>query len=337
MSEPSVIGSWLTLFTSALESYGIDSKEFLSVRGLNVERACDPGHRIPIITMSHLWEDAVVETGDTSFGLKAGAFVTPNTLSALGMAMWSACTLKEQLECFIRYLHVISNASSMEIEESDGVLISISHLYPDVCGKSLISDYSQDAMCAAIHTLRRTLYKRDFRPLKVELTRRPPAKPQDYEQFFGCPVTYSQPQIRIHISMEDATARIPGCSDHLAKASERLLEEHILQASAADDVLGQLKQALTVLLPQGKATMEQVADQLHTSKRTFHRKLEERGTSFREQVEDFRRELAFRYMSQDELTLGDISFLLGFSSSSNFTRAFKRWTGKTPQEYRRSG
>ncbi|NHO64219.1 AraC family transcriptional regulator [Aestuariicella hydrocarbonica] len=334
MSDPTVIGSWLTLYTAALESYGIDSREFLSARGINAEQASDPRQRLSIRTMNQLVDDAVKETADPCFGLKAGSLVTPNALSALGMVLWSACSIKEQLQRFIRYLHVVGDFSDMEIQESDGVLVSVTTFYPGAGGKSLISDYGQDAVCAVLHTLRRTLYKRDFSPLKMELTRATPENPKAYEAFFGCPVFFEQPRIRIDIRMEDALAPIPGGSAYLAKASERMLDEYLLQLKMNDDIVGQLRQALTVMLPQGNATMDKVSEQLHLSKRTFHRKLDELGTSFREQLEQFRRELAFRYIAEDELTFGDISFLLGFSSSSNFTRAFKRWTGKTPQEYR---
>ncbi|WP_439133879.1 AraC family transcriptional regulator [Pseudomaricurvus sp.] len=334
MSEPTVIGSWLTLFAAALDSYGVDSQAFLLTRGIDFERACDPAQRIPIITMNDLWDEAVVETGAEDFGLTAGALMTPNTLSALGVAMWSACTIKEQLECFIRNMHLVANVSQMEIVEQDGVLISTTYFYHDARGRSIITDSSQDAICASLHTLRRTLYKRNYSPLKVELTRSVPADKARYESFFGCEVVFNQPAIRVHIRMEDAIAPIPGGSQYVSKAAERLLEDYVAQSQAQPDIIGQLHQALTLLLPQGKATMDQVVKQLHTSKRTFHRKLEEQGTSFREQMEDFRRELAFRYMTQDELSVGDISFLLGFSSSSNFTRAFKRWTGSTPQDFR---
>lgn len=334
MSEPTVIGSWLILFTTALDSYGVDSQAFLLARGIDFERACDPAQRIPIITMNHLWEEAVAETGAEDFGLTAGAYMTPNTLSALGVAMWSACTIKEQLECFIRYLHVVANVSQMELVEQEGMLISATYFYRDASGNSLISDYAQDAICAALHTLRRTLYKRNYSPLRVELTRSAPEDSARYDAFFGCAVAFDQPAIRVYIRMEDAVAPIPGGSSYVSKAAERLLEDYIAQAEAPPDIIGQLRQALTLLLPQGKATMDQVVNQLHTSKRTFHRKLEEQGTSFREQMEEFRRDLAFRYMAQDELSVGDISFLLGFSSSSNFTRAFKRWTGRTPQDFR---
>lgn len=334
MLERKIIGSCLTLITSALDSYGVDSRKFFSDRGISLETALNPGHRISLVAVNHFWRDAIEETGVQTFGLEAGSFVTPNTLSALGMAMWSACTLKDQLECFIRYLHIVGDASKMEIEELDDVLISSSCLHKDEEGQNFISDCAQDAIVAVIHTMRRTTYSRDFSPLKVELNRSQPDNPEVYEAFFGCPVTFGQPFIRIHIRMEDAIAPIPGTCEHVANATTQLLEDYLVKTESTDNIVGQMREVLTILLPQGRATMEQVAGQLHTSKRTFHRKLEEQGTTFREQIEEFRRELAFQYMSQDELSLGDISFLLGFSSNSNFTRAFKRWTGKTPQYFR---
>lgn len=334
-AEGTVIGSWLTLIAPALDSYGIDGREFLARRGVDFERDSDPGLRFPISVMNRIWEDAVIETGASDFGLVAGALITPNTLSVLGMAMWSACTLKEQLECFIRYQYVLANASHMQLIEQGEHLISTTRIHRGADGRLVIPDCSQDAICAAMHTLRRTLYRRNYSPQRMELMRSRPANPARYEAFFGCPVLFEQPVIRVFIRLQDALAPIPGGSPYVAKAAERLLEEYAAQARAPADTIGQLRQALTLLLPQGKATLDQVVKHLHTSKRTFHRKLEEHGTSFREQLEDFRRELACSYMMrQDDLTVGDISFMLGFSSSSNFTRAFKRWTGYTPQDYR---
>ncbi len=334
MSEPTVIGSWITLLASALDSYGINARRFLASRGIDLDRAMNPATRIPIHTMSHLWGDAASLTGDQAFGLKAGSLVTPNTLSALGMALWSACTIKDQLECFIRYLHVLADASHMSLEERDGVLVSITRLIPGDRSSHLLSECSQDVACALMHTLRRTLYKRDFSPVLVQLARSKPENPQVYETFFGCPVEFGQPEIRVHIAMADATAPIPGGSSYLAEASLRVLDEFTAHISSKNDLLWQLRQALVSLLPQGKATVEQVANHLQTSKRTLHRQLDEQGTSFREELEAFRRERAFRLISQGDHSLGDISFMLGFSSSSNFTRAFKRWTGEAPQTYR---
>jgi AraC-like DNA-binding protein len=79
-----------------------------------------------------------------------------------------------------------------------------------------------------------------------------------------------------------------------------------------------------------------IARQLHISPRTLGRKLEHEGTNFKELLDDLRRRLALSYVGGHDLGLAEIAFLLGFSQSAAFHRAFKRWTGVTPLEYRRA-
>ena len=100
------------------------------------------------------------------------------------------------------------------------------------------------------------------------------------------------------------------------------------------DLIGRLRKILLDQLPNGGADQERVADVLHMSARTLHRKLRQEGTSYREQLDEVRRELSLQYMKHQQLSLMDIASQLGFSNCSNFARAFKRWVGKTPQEYR---
>ncbi len=335
MIQHSVIGSWLAAIVSGLESYSINGESFLADYGIDYSIDSNPGTRIPLDKINQLWRGAVEETGDESFGLRVGALVTPHTLNALGMALWSVCTLREHMQCVVRYRAILAaDKGAMTLEEEDGCLVSTSNVEVDENGVCRYTDYELDAICATMLTLRRLHYKKEFCPVKMELTRSTPQNPEVFEEFFGCPITYEQSRLRVFVSMEDANAPIPGSSRHLAQATEQLAQDYLTQLNQSEDIVGDVRQALLSLLPQGKATLDHVADFLHTSKRTLHRKLESCDTSFRDQVEGFRKELADRYMQQDDLSLGDISFLLGFSSSSNFTRAFKRWTGVAPQEYR---
>ncbi len=335
MIQHSVIGSWLTALVSGLESHGINGESFLASYGIDYSVDSNPGTRIPLKTINQLWCRALEQTGDECFGLTVGSLVTPHTLNALGMALWSVCTLREHMQCLVRYRSILAaDKGGMSLEEEDGCLVSTSNLEVDENGVCRYTDCELDAICAAMVTLRRLHYKKDFCPVRMELTRSRPESPEAFERFFGCPITYEQPRLRVFVSMEDADAQIPGSSRNLAQATEQIAQDYLAQINSSEDIVGEVRQALVSLLPQGKATLDHVADFLHTSKRTLHRKLESRNTSFRDQVESFRKDLADRYMQQDDLSLGDISFLLGFSSSSNFTRAFKRWTGIAPQEYR---
>lgn len=90
------------------------------------------------------------------------------------------------------------------------------------------------------------------------------------------------------------------------------------------------------MLPSGRASARQVAEMLHLSVRSLQRKLAEKDTGFAQLLEDTRRELARQYVSNTRLSVGEITYLLGFSDPANFTRAFRRWTGQSPSAFRQT-
>ena len=87
-------------------------------------------------------------------------------------------------------------------------------------------------------------------------------------------------------------------------------------------------------LCDGEPTLDRLARRLHMSARTLHRRLAEESTTFRQVVSEVRQELAERHLREGKLAIAEIAFLLGFSEASAFHRAFKRWTGLSPQKYR---
>ena len=86
----------------------------------------------------------------------------------------------------------------------------------------------------------------------------------------------------------------------------------------------------------GDPSLEHVAEQLAMTPRTLQRKLHEIGTSHNELLDQMRRQLAMRYLREREMAICEVAYLLGFSESSSFHRAFKRWTGVTPKEFRKN-
>ena len=89
-------------------------------------------------------------------------------------------------------------------------------------------------------------------------------------------------------------------------------------------------------LPSGKPSQQDMAFALNLSLRSLQRKLNERGLTFEKVLVEVRRDLAQKYIVQSHLSIGEVSYLLGFSSTSNFARNFKSWMGVTPSEYLRS-
>lgn len=96
----------------------------------------------------------------------------------------------------------------------------------------------------------------------------------------------------------------------------------------------QVRSSIIERLHDGTPNQETIAESMHVSLRSLQRRLNKEETNFKTLLETTRQELALHYIRETHRTLGEITYLLGFSEPSNFTRAFKRWTGKTPAEYR---
>jgi len=121
----------------------------------------------------------------------------------------------------------------------------------------------------------------------------------------------------------------------LARVNDEQTQSYLnsfLAKSTAREVVDKIVEKL----PDGPPNQQQIADALHVSNRTLQRKLKEEGTSFMDLLQDTRLQLARKYLGQRSRSVVETSYLLGFSEPSTFSRAFKRWTGVAPAEFRDS-
>jgi len=95
-----------------------------------------------------------------------------------------------------------------------------------------------------------------------------------------------------------------------------------------------VKQVVVSLVDPAFPTIEQVAAHLNMSLRTLQRRLKTADSTYKQLLDDLRKDFALCYLRRPDLTIGEISYLLGYADNSVFTRSFKRWTGKSPQAYR---
>jgi AraC-like DNA-binding protein len=172
-----------------------------------------------------------------------------------------------------------------------------------------------------------------LRPVAASLRRRKPNPGDAYEHFFGCPVQFSAEENSFVLSARDADRALPSANRQLAAVFDRMLTEELAHLDRSD-VVSRCRAAVLEQLSSGEGTEEETAKQLHMSARTLQRKLADANTTYLQLVDDTRKDLALRYIEDPRRSVTDITFSLGFSQPSAFTRAFKRWTGRNPSEYR---
>jgi len=329
-AEPKTIISWANAIAMALETQGINSAELFAQADIPYLSTSESTNQVEARKITHLFNLAVKATNNPSFGLLTSLHFHPASLHALGFSLFASSSLNEFCLRLVRYFRLVSdNADHHLIEESDRYRFVIEAINPAVSKESL------DGWTGAIVHLCRSIYRPDFAPIKVQLERpQPDSHAEDFERFFRAPVTFGAPSNAIYFKKEDMTALLPAGNVELARRNDEVIIEHLARRDK-EDIVRQVEAQIVELLPSGECSKERIASRLNVSLRNLHNKLEQKNTSYQEILENLRSELARQYIDQKNISISEITFLLGFSDTSNFSRAFRRWTGLSPSQYRK--
>lgn len=329
--KATTISSWVLLIAKALESYGQDPDTVFRDAGLDTARLRDPNARYPFRDVTQVWQRAVDITGDRCFGLEAANHWHPTTTHALGYAWMASSSLREALERSVRFSRIVSDASRLQLED-DGDSCRLLLDYPGTDIQP--ADAAIDASLALVIYMCRSSYVDDnFTPLEVSFRHSEPDCVHRFSVVFGSPVRFHAEDNAIRFDSEQLDRALPTANAELAHASDAIITEYLARMDQADVVL-QVRRVLVDQLCSGHATETSVAEALHMTPRTLQRRLKAAGTTYKAVLEETRRQLALDYVRNSRYSIGEITYLLGFSEASNFSRAFKRWTGRSPTQFR---
>lgn len=191
-----------------------------------------------------------------------------------------------------------------------------------------------EAGIAGIVQIFRILCGATHSPSAVTLTGDPPEHLAPYRDFFRCPVTFHQGQASLSFPVTALSLPINARGASLKRLIDRQTEAQLRAIESTDAFMTAFRTALGRAINIGTPTLHHVAQQLAVSRITLQRRLAARDTSFQEALDRTRFEMARMYMENARLSLADIALLLAFSEQSAFCRAFRRWSGYTPQQYR---
>ena len=316
----------------AASAHGVNARDLYRAVNLDPSGLEDPDWRIPFAQLVALYEQAARLTKDDAFGLHVGETVDPKAFDVLGYSVINSSTLGEALDRVVRYGFIWTNGSYFSIEKGSQ-LTKIVYSYLD----DSTSERRHDAEMtfAALASLSRNVTNSDLSPNQVTFQHERPRDTTEHRRIFKCPVEFSAPANRYLIDSNCLSLPILKADPGLCAVLDRHAEELIAKFPRNDTLVEQVRTMIKDELRGGHASLERIADQLSMSGRTLQRKLREHGTSHQELLDQMRRELAMRYLQEREMAICEVAYLLGFSESSALHRAFKRWTGKTPNEFRR--
>jgi AraC-like DNA-binding protein len=327
---------YTTLATSALsiwralESYGVDPDAMFRRAGLDPRRLYEPNARYRDSKLYDLWQLSLAATRDPTLGLKVASFWHPSMAHALGYAWLASATLKDALERTVRYFRLMTDKEQLSLEESDEEFRLI---FDNPATDYPTAAEDVDASFAVLVNLCRMCHGESFNPLRITMRRPEPPDPAPFAEQFRAPIQYLGNEDSVCFEKVDAQTPLPTANAEVARANEKIVQDYLARFDRSS-VAMQVRARLTEQLSSGHATQDTVADALHMSLRSLQRRLKNEGTSYKGLLDETRRELAAHYMAESHLSINERTYLLGFSEPSNFSRAFRRWTGKSPTTYR---
>ncbi len=325
------IASYARSIASALEQRGIEPAGVFEKANVPMYNTVDPLRRMTNAEVSALFRESVKATGDPCFGLFVAEAFHISQLHALGFALLASTTIRDFCLRLQNFYRLASQNLEFELIESDDQTILSARLtQPDICAETI------DAFAALIVRLIRAIFEVKFCPRKVSLPRPVPAAgATPYLEYFGCEVLFDQADLRICFDSKTVDLPLPGGSQELAQLHDRTAMEY-LEKLDKQNITNRVRSLIVDFLSTGLVSKQQVAEGLNMSPRTLENRLLEEGSNFQQVLDGTRQSLADGYMEQSSLSITEIAYLLGFSDAANFTRAFKRWNGKSPMEFRKS-
>ncbi|WP_231878957.1 AraC family transcriptional regulator [Collimonas arenae] len=322
-----VPSTYVRLLYEYLARQGVDADALL---GETAPEAADRGLvRYPVERWRTLLRRAADHLGDPLLGLHLGQTATPAHFGVMGYVLLACPQLGAALTRMQQYQRLLYDVNPMRssIQGSDlllewGVDNGRPGALVDECAIAALLQFARNATgCRNIAA-------------EVCFVNPAPADAGPYRDWFGCPVLFDREAttVRIPLALLALPLRQPDAI--LMRVLEQQADALLAELPPTDDFEQAVRRCVARLIRSGEPELERVANELHVSPRTLHRRLEAGGTNFRMLREDIRQRLAEHYLADPRLQLADIAQLLGYSEQSTFTRSFRRWTGLAPNSYR---
>jgi AraC-like DNA-binding protein len=310
-----------------LRELGSDPADIAASVGLDADGLDTLENRIPFVAVGRLLHDCAVKTGCRHFALLVGQRTRLSHLGLPGQLARHSPTLGAAMRTFAVYQHLNSQGMATFLLEKDGVAT----LGPVVYQRGTEHvEQIYDVNVAAMLSIIRELCGAHWRPERVLFSHSKPAEGGLYRRTFQAPCQFNSERTALVFPASVFDHRLAGADPEQL----RILEA---QAHARDDlsVVFRLRRTLRILLLAQGGSGDQVARLLLMHRRTLNRRLKAEGTTFQELLDQVRFEAACQLIDTGRIPITEIAASLGYSETSAFSRAFRRWSGIAPVQRRR--
>jgi AraC-like DNA-binding protein len=307
---------------------GIASDGLLAAAGISPSLIAQVGSRLSAEQAFALWDEAERATNDPLIAQHVTGILPFGTYRIADYLLLTGATPRDSLQKFIRSFPLVNNAFEVHLSASRGGLhVQIHSPYEPAGASHLYLEFIFSMIFARL----RLAAGVDWRPREVCFVHPAPRSAEPYHPVFRCPVRFDESENRMTLTREIADMPLPSGDALLSEILDHY-GQSLLKQSAKDEFLDDVRKVLAdAFSRRSDVRLQSTAAKLALSGRSLQRELNGRGTSYREELDRFRHDLALDLLPR--VPLQEVGNLLQFSELRSFDRAFRRWTGKTPQAY----
>lgn len=297
--------------------------------GLDARRLNDQYDRLPMSQLVALYETAARMAKDRSFGLHVGARTSLRAFGIFGYVVMNSETFGLALERVTRHFPIWTDGASFSLRREESAVRLIWE-YTDASSVECRHDCEMTLLSAA----KLSQLSVGVQPREVHFQHSPPKDISEHKRLFRTPVHFRMPHNEVIFDKTVLRAQIRHADIDLCDLLISCAEGMLAVAPPKSDLVDRIGVTIRHSLRDGDIGLTPVSRTIGIGTRTLQRKLKERGTSFRELLTKVRQELAEQNLRGLEMSIREIAYLLGYSSPSEFHRAFRDWTGLAPKQYR---
>jgi AraC-like DNA-binding protein len=316
----------------AIQGAGGAPDHVLRPLGLTRSMFVDPHGFIAASDFAQVLEGAARATGDECFGLHFGERYHPKNIGPLLYVTINSPTMAVGFENVERYLRVHNEAAKFSLVR-EGRWASARFGFSGLA--VAIPRQQNDFSMAVLISTVRLMAGSDWAPIEIQFAHPAPRTVSEHTRIFGAPVSFGHPTNALVMEREFLERQVPAADERLYPILRRYLDGALKEMPAEDLLLASVRRAIGESMRDGNPKLAPVARKIAMSPRSLQRRLKEYGMEFNMLVDDTRRRFSIHYLRDRKHTLTEIAYLVGYSEVSAFNRAFKRWTGSTPADYRR--
>jgi len=325
--NPLIRAAALTNFLDVAREFGLDPQPLLREVGLSRPLLADPEQRIPADAAVRLLELAARAAGDAPLGLRMAESRQLSDLGAISLLISHQRTLRDALAVTMRHRHLLNDTLAMQLEDAGRMVVIREEVVAPAPSRQSI-----ELALGVLHRMCAAMLGGRWAPISVNFSHDAPADPSLHRRVFACRVEFGSEFNGIVCRAADLDAPNPSADPAMARYAQRFVDT--LAPINGPSVALDVRRAIYLMLPSGRADSACVAQGLGLSVRTMQRQLDEAGTSFTDLLNEVRRELALRYMDHPGYGMARIGELLGYGTPGSFTRWFAAQFGMPPAAWR---